>query len=486
MKILGLGASLRNSIRGTDCRKFVERLSNIGSKEQLRLFLANYGQIVDHRNIYNSYTNRPMSNSEIFLSAGLWAAIQKGAEVEMISLADYFGDRPLLDFSHNKLLEEIGKTDGFLLSSPVYFGDRSSLAHDFLLLIRNNKSIVEGKIFAGITVGAKRNGGQETSLIYQMYDFISQGMLAVGNDAATTSQYGGTGHAGDMGTGMRDDYGFVTSMGTGNRLVEALKIQESCYSYKLKDKVKIGILCLQDKDNHFEDFFKEQILKSSAVINAECQFFSLSKESITRCLGCTICPGTIGADSEYRCNVRNKDDVFYKLHTAFVQLDAILIGGLSPADIKGLDSVYQSFMERTRYMRRSDYIFANKLVAPLVLKDIDSNDNFAIRIMTSTIRHNTIMHCPIIFHHYKNEYMKLEQSLHNLSLFVKHAEIITLGNIIYSGAGDESVQYIPFGYTLGSKRDAEPETIKKRKKLCFARKKRCLDMFETRVSRVHV
>ena len=37
-------------------------------------------------------------------------------------------------------------------------------------------------------------------MIYQLHDMMDLGFLGVGNDYETTSQYGGTGHAGDIGT----------------------------------------------------------------------------------------------------------------------------------------------------------------------------------------------------------------------------------------------------------------------------------------------
>ena len=46
--------------------------------------------------------------------------------------------------------------------------------------------------------GAKRNGGQETALIYQLVDFINLGMLGAGNDSQRLS---GTIVAGDVSNG---------------------------------------------------------------------------------------------------------------------------------------------------------------------------------------------------------------------------------------------------------------------------------------------
>ena len=73
--------------------------------------------------------------------------------------------------------------DAILISGPVYFGDRGSLVHEFIEYIRSDKKLrdhCKGKVYAGITVGAKRNGGQETTSIYQI-DMSNLNMLVVGN-----------------------------------------------------------------------------------------------------------------------------------------------------------------------------------------------------------------------------------------------------------------------------------------------------------------
>ena len=67
------------------------------------------------------------------------------------------------------------RADGILLSTPVYFGDRSSLSQRFIETIRSDAALcrdLAGRIYAGLAVGAKRNGGQETTLIYQMMDMV--------------------------------------------------------------------------------------------------------------------------------------------------------------------------------------------------------------------------------------------------------------------------------------------------------------------------
>jgi multimeric flavodoxin WrbA len=333
-------------------------------------------------------------------------------------------------------------------------------------------------------VGAKRNGGQETCLIYQMQDFLHQGCIAVGNDSGTTSQYGGTGHAGEMGTAAADAYGVKTTIGTGNRIAEVVRIMSHAREFALRDKPKIGVFVLQDKGDLCSEFFRKTIMDSPLSDKADFRLFSLSRETVRRCLGCIVCPRDIGPDEIYRCTVRDKNDVFSRIHTELIDLDAMLIGGYSPVGFDGLDSIYQSFIERTRYIRRSDYLFSNRLVAPLLLQDIGSNEHLSIRIMTSTIRHNTIMHRPIVFHRDDKTVIKTEKTMFDLQNFVDTAAKTTIGKLIFGASPENQTQYQPFGYTLSSQRDARPENVEIRKSLVEARIAKIKHSVETRLKRI--
>jgi multimeric flavodoxin WrbA len=202
-----------------------------------------------YKNLKKNSGDSGLSNSETALAAALWEVVQSGCEIDHISLSEFFlasGKVRNADILKNKLME----SDGILVSGPVYFGDRSSLLQNMINFILDDEQLQENlnnKIYAGIAVGAKRNGGQETSLVYNLYDFVRLGMLGVGNDSDTTSQYGGTCHAGDVGTAHKDDYGIGTSLGTGRRLAEVVKF--NCSDAVLKDGAKILFLILQDKDN---------------------------------------------------------------------------------------------------------------------------------------------------------------------------------------------------------------------------------------------
>ena len=489
MKLLGLSASLRNVRHGVGSKVLVKQIKGIHSREHLFEFLNDQAQLslsqyaeaslkekrpFDEisRKLRKSPGKYGLSNSETLLSACLWAAVQNGIEIEHVALSEYFGDHKVAESKKDKLLNKVKSADGILVSGPVYFGDRSSLVHDFIQLLRQHRELVEGKIFAGASVGAKRNGGQETCLIYQMLDFLNIGMLAVGNDSETTAQYGGTGHGGHIGTVAKDAYGVNMSIGTGNRIARVIRLMDYSKKSKLKDKPKIGIIILQDKNEIMYNFIRSKILDSKLVESADFRFFYFINETVKKCMACDFCPEEVGEDKAYRCIIKNKKDLFVKYHKELVDLDAILIGAYSPKSFYNFSSIYQTFVERTRYLRRGDYVFSDRLVAPLILKEVGSSENLELRILTSMIRHLTIMHVPLIFNIRRDKLIDFSSSFQMLKRFVELTRFITVGRIQHFCHSIEDDSYNPVGYyTLTSLREHELTTIKKRKEAMEKRKK---------------
>ena len=496
MKVLGISASIRSMRKRDGLDFFREEINKIITREHLTEYLNSQAQLCvsafveagrkEHKSFYHIYRNLKrlrgtygLCNSEILLAAGMWGAKANGAEIELVSLSDYFEQSEPQNL--HELVKKVQVADGILLSGPVYFGDRSSLAHDFFQVVRKNPVIVKDKLFAGITVGAKRNGGQETCLIYQMMDFINVGLLGVGNDADTTAQYGGTGHAGDVGSGATDEYGIRTAIGTGNRIAHVLKLKDLSANSRLRDKPKIGIIILQDSEGLVKHFVRERILGSELADKADFELFYFVDEFVRRCLACDVCPMTIGKDEVYRCVIRNKEDLFVKYHKRIIDLDAILLGGYSPVLCDKVKSVYQSFMERTRYLRRGDYVFSNCLVAPFVLEEIGSRENLQLRVLTSLIRHHTIMHNPVLFYVEKGNVMRFGDSCEVLNNFVETAIKLTPGRILYYHNEKSYLNYMPYGYTLSSERDREPKNVERRKKAAERRREKYTQMLESRV-----
>lgn len=498
-RILGLTSSLRSARSAAGARQLKGEIEAISDRESLDAYLAEQGQIhldqfvaagrteqlpFDHiyRNLKKSGGQRGLSNSEISLVSALWGARQKGVEIDHIALADNF---PATGKSVNldALKAALRSADAILLATPVYFGDRGSLTQKFIEMIRADEDLrndLQGILFAGIAVGAKRNGGQETTLIYAMLDMINEGFLAVGNDSDTTSQYGGTVHAGDIGTAPKDKYGIDTSIGTGRRIANVSMELHAGKGTSLKDRARMGFWLLQDKDARGQSFIKD--MTGDLEEHAQTRLLDLTRGTIRPCIACDICPTHVGPDEEYRCIIHRRDDELVKTHDALLWPDIIVPTMYSPRDREGLESVYQQFMERTRYLRRGDYVFTDRLVAPLVLTEIGSHENLDLRMMTSFVRHHTVISRPVIGYLHDGELLNGEEVKAELQRVAEEGKRLLAGRLVSTSLRLAETQYQPVGYVLASEKDKEKSTMSAREKAVSERYAQQLKEAQDRLS----
>jgi len=481
-KVIGLSTSLRNARSNVGSDGLVADVRGKGTRSELHAYLRERSRPVrdgtirapsDQRPVqthgcFNSEKRRPhgpLSNSALAMAAALWGAKNQGVDIDHVDLSQYFpphGEPVDLEV----LKKQLETADGFLLSGPVYFGDRSSVAQSFIEMARSEKRLREylrGKIYAGVAVGAKRNGGQETTLVYQMLDMMNLGLLAVGNDSETTSQYGGTGKAGDVGTMVDDDYGLDTSVGAGNRLGRIVQLSSMAKGYRLKGKLRVSVWLLQDKDQLAYKtirFLADKLQPDKVQVH----IMDFTERYIHRCIACDICPTHVDVDGEYRCVIKHDEDLFHKDHAKLIDADAILLAAYSPEDRENVKSVYQKFIERTRYLRRGDYVLSDILVAPLVLEDVGSQENMHMRIMTSMIRHHTIMHCPVIGRLWRGQLLNQSDVLSKLKGFFDDAAHLTAGRLTRArlAEGQAETTYNPLGYDWSVEGDKEETVIRKR------------------------
>jgi hypothetical protein len=134
----------------------------------------------------------------------------------------------------------------------------------------------------------------------------------------------------------------------------------------------------------------------------------------------------------------------------------------SPNDRTGLVSVYQAFIERLRYIRRGDYALSNRLIAPLVISEIGSNENLNIRMITSFIRHHTIMHAPIIGWLQNNRLLNEDDLINGLNSAINQSREVTLGRLISAVLRNEITLYKPIGYVLSTAKDNASDSMNKR------------------------
>lgn len=501
--ILGLSASLRNARSKVGSHELVEQIRALPDREALDAFIAAQAKIhveqfeqagrAEGRPFDELYRrmramggDRGLSNSEICLAAALWAAFRQGCSIDHIALHDHFpADGVAVDLP--ALKERLIEADGIVLSSPVYFGDRSSLSQNLIDLIRSDASLkaaLKGKLYAGLAVGAKRNGGQETTLIYQMLDMLNLGLLAVGNDSETTSQYGGTAHAGDVGTVAKDVYGIDTCLGTGRRIARVTAQLLASDDVRLRDRPRLNFWNLQDREGALARWlapFQQRISDDATV-----QSTDLLTNSIRPCLACDICPIHIGPDQEYRCIIKRASDGVVVAHDDLLWGDVIVPAAFSPMDRSELRSTYQEFMERSRYLRRGDYVFTDRLVAPVIFEEIGANENLDVRVMTSFIRHHTVMMKPILGWIHQGRLINEEEVRQGFAEAVAAGARLTAGKLAMVSLSHESVQYNPVGYVLSRAKDNEPATITERAKSSQLRVARLTEEAETRLDRLPV
>ena len=474
-KIVGFSASLRNARSFDGAKALIEDIKGIYSQDDFFAYLEKQGNLhlehyyqagrekgVPFDQLYQELKKSKgldgLSNSEVCLAAALWGASTAGAEVDLLPLVHFF---PASGGMHDIdiLREAVLSADGIIISTPVYFGDRSSLSQRLIDFFRTDSALSEclsGKIYGGVTVGAKRNGGQETSLIYQMHDIMDLGALGVGNNYITTSQYGGTGHAGDIGTMPKDTYGLNTCIGTGRRVANVAEMKILGQGYELKSTVNIGVWILQDKNKELINYLAPICQELSD--SAQFEFIDLTDSTILPCMACDICPCRVGKDLDYRC-IRGKNDDMYAFHERLLSCDVIIPAMLSPRNHQGLQSTYQQFLERTRYIRRGDYALSDRLIAPLVMSELGSSENLNIRMITSLIRHHTIMHKPIMGWYQNGALLNTEDIISGLKSTISKGTEQTVSRLASVMHDENLIVYKPIGYVLSACKDESDSSM---------------------------
>jgi len=382
---------------------------------------------------YRALDKRALSkycNSEIMSGIAMAAAKSAGADVDYFSLRRLFKVDDALRIPKDKsvglddemfyidttsikkdvlsnLIKKVERADSIILASPVYFGDRSSIADHFLKLL-HDRDLIKGKAFSTISIGAKRNGGQETANVYALYDAISMGGLGLGN-GPKTSQYGGTCVGGDRGDILDDDYGIETTIGTGRRSAQVANILR--LSRGLSDVkaplAKIGVIIMADNANKDIQKNTEDALSRLESSSVKFEIVNLIDHKVEKCLGCNICPyppmvniGSKGKTSlgktDYSCIIDNGRDSVEVVRESLKEMKGLIVVGVSDDKVDNLVDQYQSFTERTRFIRRNNFEWMNTVFTSLVFKEVGSSrDNlFGLRSTTSYLRHNTMATSP--------------------------------------------------------------------------------------------
>lgn len=405
IKILGVVGSIRSNHKNID--KLKEAILKATTQEELNNYINDIDSI--------------FSNSDISLAHSLLASKNYGAEIDMVCITDIFEHKKLdiyydlmsyesiddideidsLSLDENKfhkLLKKVDIADGIVLSTPVYFGDRSSIANKFLQLTFKYKSL-KGKAFGVVSTGAKRNGGQETTNIYTLQEALAQEAIVVGN-GPKTSQYGGTVWAGDVGKAVDDTFGLETCYGVGRQVAQLAEIIKKGEA-KTEEKLKITFLLTMDTSSKKYEKILESYISNIDMNHVDITLYNLINDTIYRCIACNLCPSPKmiekleGEEYPYHCVVQTKKDNMKEIQAQLVHSDCIVFVGVNTKD--DLIYRYQAFMERTRFIRHDDFELTNIPAVGMLINELGATNNqiHNVKVLTSFIRHNTFFFKPI-------------------------------------------------------------------------------------------
>ncbi|MBP2144377.1 multimeric flavodoxin WrbA [Methanococcus voltae] len=176
-------------------------------------------------------------NTSYLVKKALEEAEKLGFETEFISLAGLElnpciacemckkGENCIIIDDIEDIVDSMDEADGIILGSPVYFGGVSAqlkMIMDRSRSLRANRKL-KNKVGAAISVGASRNGGQETT-IRQIHDYMHIQSMIVVADEFPTAHYGGTGWGSTPGDCANDEFGTMTAQNVGKKVAEVLKL----------------------------------------------------------------------------------------------------------------------------------------------------------------------------------------------------------------------------------------------------------------------
>lgn len=424
--VVGIAGSIRNRAGLGDAVDGVDRDVSSGS-------LVKRIEALEHRDIYHDEflgeikpfvrelteaDDQVVTNSDSLVLTALYGA-KAAADIEFHKLTDYVGlDESYADVHVERdrmepLADVLRRADGLVLGSPVYFGDRSSLMHTFLNFAAE-RELLDNKVVGMVSCGSKRNGGQETTNVYALFESLDHGAYVVGN-GPKTCQYGGTGWGGDIGDVATDDFGLETSLGTGLRVSSVAQVRnvaravdEQRVRNATSDPFTVGVLVTRDRDGAVRRRLEQTIGDVDPGGDVEFDVIDVTGSYVQACIGCDVCPtpGKVeeitGEGKDYKCIIDSEldadrwaSDDLQNLHDRLMGNDALLVAAYD-GDEAGIDDVYQTLLERTRYIRRDDWRLHNLPLAAYVVRPPDTTSTYPMKIMTSWMRHNTIVHPPIV------------------------------------------------------------------------------------------
>ncbi len=339
--------------------------------------------------IYELASKKKISNSEALMWMALFGAAKEGAGIDIFLLKEVLGNSGgSSDILNEHVQETVAKAQAMVLASPVYFGDCSSWMSFFLDAVS-----LSGKVVGTVSVGAKRNGGQETNNIFTLMTALSRGGVVVGN-GPPTSQYGGTGWAGDVGAILDDNFGLATSLGTGKRVFEVAR------QLQIEGGSDARILIVSQPREKSDDPFIEEMKKAFSDVNeVEPRFLNLNDYAIGPCRACSMCPVERNGEDAYGCII---EDDMRNVDKEITGCDALGFVVDDTPENSSFWANFKRFTERTRHIRRDHFRLSDVPVFFFCKKDLARDNLLDVKTVTYMLRQNALLFGPLITSTYQN------------------------------------------------------------------------------------
>ena len=123
------------------------------------------------------------------------------------------------------------------------------------------------------------------------------------------------------------------------------------------------------------------------------------------------------------------------------------------------------------------------VVAPLVFEELGAKENLHLRILTSMLRHHTIMTHPISGYVQNGAILNHGDVIQSLQNLVAQAARVVAGSGVLLSEEPPVTHYNPVGYVLSTAKDKEEETIQRREVAVRARAIRLSEDARRRIKR---
>jgi multimeric flavodoxin WrbA len=375
-----------------------------------------------------------LSNSEVSSAIASFALSKEQVDFNLVRLNQLIDIRgkstKQLDFVLDDILQN---ADGLIFCSPLHFGNPSSYLLRFLEIISLEKRFpFENKVIGQSVVGARRNGGQEAANIFGLLEYAQMGACVVG-DGPPFSQSGGILESRIPKNGLLDSEGIKSGLNIGSRLVRAVDILRE---ENTVEPGKISVIVENEWVLESAKSSLSPVLDTNSMISYK--FINLQDFIIERCIGCSECP--IETENPYKCIIEDEMEV---LEDLLADSDGFIVC-LEAKDITWSSYKWQTFIERTRYLRRGDYRFAN---IPLMSVQYLLSKNafpFHIRILPPSFKHDMIFVGPSLTLHPNNfsDNDVIKYSLEKFCRIVRNAHRGRAENPYFSGYKEEARRFV--------------------------------------------